>query len=78
MVSLSLGLTKLAEHELFRREIRGNVLDVHFVVVNCCSMLLITLACKVSNNCLHIWNFKTQKWERFNINNITNIKMVLV
>lgn len=29
MVSLSLGLTKLAEHELFRREIRGNVLDVH-------------------------------------------------
>ena len=42
MVSLSLGLTKLAEHELFRREIRGNVLDVHFVVVNCCSMLLIT------------------------------------
>lgn len=42
MVSLSLGLINLAKHELFRREIRGNVLDVHFVVVNCCSMLLIT------------------------------------
>lgn len=48
MVSLSLGLTKLAEHELFRRDIRGNVLDVHFVVVNYrivvnyCPMLVIT------------------------------------
>ena len=42
MVYLSSVLTKLAEHELFRRDIRGNVLDVHFVVVNCCSMLVIT------------------------------------
>lgn len=48
MVSLSLGLTKLAEHELFRREIRGNVLDVHFVVVNCCSMLLITFTTHIT------------------------------
>ena len=40
--------------------------------------VLETLACKVSNNRLHIWNFKTQKWERFSINNITNIKMILV
>jgi hypothetical protein len=40
--------------------------------------VLETLACKVSNNTLHIWNFKTQKWNTFNINNITNIKMTLV
>ncbi len=36
-----------------------------------------TLACKVSNNTLHVWNFKIQQWERFNINDITNIKIVL-
>lgn len=39
--------------------------------------VLKTLACKVSNNYLHIWNFKSQKWESFNIENITYIKMVL-
>lgn len=40
--------------------------------------VLETLACKVSNNNLHIWNFKTHTWKVFNINEITNIKMVLV
>ena len=81
---LTLGGLTMTQEEKLRKlldaaEAVGQSVSVYFgsheEFIPC---VLETLACKVSNNCLHIWNFKTQKWERFNINNITNIKMVLV